>query len=135
MWGRGNNVFTSPLSLLFVFPISHNLEPLRRGSRSPLLAYLISLRLQLCRRRAMGICICLHCCEWVVLTAALSSLVPGYIVTAAPAASLHGDSGDSPTRPSISKQLPPLQVRTSPGPYFIFKGEKAITIFNLPWVS
>lgn len=73
----------------------------------------------------MGICICLHCCEWVVSTAALSSLVPGYIVTAALAASLHGDSGDSPTRPSISKH------RTSPGPYFIFKGAKGHNNFQL----
>lgn len=79
----------------------------------------------------MGICICLHCCDWAVSTAALSSLVPGYIVTAALAASLHGDSGDSPTRPSISKQFPPLHGRTSPGRYFIFKGANGHSGFQL----
>lgn len=53
---------------------------------------------------------------------ARTSLVPGYIVIVALSASLHGDSGDSPTRPSVSKLFPLLQIRTSWGPHFIFKG-------------
>lgn len=83
----------------------------------------------------MGICICLHYCEWVVSTAALSSLVPGYIVTAALAAALHGDSGDSPTRPSYQSSFHRCSAVHLQALILFSKEGKAVTIFNLPSVS
>lgn len=94
----GNTVSSSPFLVVSVskFPITSSLWPL------VLLLLSISPFAWACScagdapREFVS---CLRRCECVVLTAALSSLVPGYIVTAALAASLHGDSADSPTRP------------------------------------
>lgn len=122
---RDNNVSTS-FFLLFLFLVSSDPESLAR---------FLSLSSRLCRRRAVGICIRLRHCEWVVSTAGLSSLVPGYIVTAALAASFHGDSGDSPARPSHHSRF----RRCSAAhllPLLLFSKEgKAAAIFNLPSAS
>lgn len=48
---------------------------------------------------------------------------------------LHGDTGDSPIRPSMSELLLSLQIGTSLGLFFLlFSKEQAITVSACPWI-
>lgn len=118
-----------PLLSSFLLLISRNLESLAVLCSALLVSLTSSPRARSCaggvRREFVS----------VSATAALPSLVPGYIVAAALAASLHGDSGDGPTGPSYQSTSHRRSAQHLQAPILFSREGKAVTIFNLPSVS